>query len=660
MTGFIKQKFPLIILAFLFILMVIPAMLSEGYFGGADNITHYLISHYAFKYPHLFLNSWGRPLYTILSAPFAQFGLTGAKLLNILLGLATAWFAFRIATMLNIRHAFAVIIFVCFTPLYFMMMPTALTEILFSFVLMASVFLFIRGDYRASAIVISFLPFARTEGFILLPLFFLAVIWARQFKALPFLATGVIFFSILGSFYYKDIFWVFTQFPYPVTYHHPIYNKAGSLWHFFESRDSTLGLPLELLFLGGILAMVRDLFSKDEVTRHRVHLLAFLALGPFILYFVFHSVLFWKAMGGSMGLERVLAAVMPVAALVALKGFEALDAIIGKKPWMSYTFLALTIAAVAVTPWMKYAIPFPLTPEEKTIKEAVAWIGTSPYASRQIYYTDNNVPYYLGADPYQKPALVHLFGDAKYLDTIPAGSLLVWDAHFGANESKVPLDSLLGNHHQQLVKYFRPDEPWITFGGYKYECMITTILAPGQSADNYAIRDSLVEIADARSSVVTLLYQNFESPGSVSDISVLSRDTVHKGNFSFRMDGRTEFSPGICQYVKDPGISKHDSLPPGKAPKYGIRAAVYVYLPGPANKSNTLLVISFEHKNKSYSYTSLNLNEQKLRSNSWNRICLTAEIPAFKASDDLLKVYTWNPGRQVFYMDDLRVEVVKE
>ena len=92
MADFLKHKLHLVILAALFILMVTLALLSQGYFGGADNITHYLISHYAFKYPHLFLYSWGRPLYTMLSAPFAQFGLFGVKLLNILLGLLTAYF----------------------------------------------------------------------------------------------------------------------------------------------------------------------------------------------------------------------------------------------------------------------------------------------------------------------------------------------------------------------------------------------------------------------------------------------------------------------------------------------------------------------------------------------------------------------------------------
>ena len=660
MTGFFRHKLHLVILAALCILLVTLSLLSEGYFGGADNITHYLIAHYSFKYPHLFLYSWGRPLFTMLASPFAQFGLPGMKLFNTVLGLLTAWFAFRIAGMLKMKPAFPALVFVCFTPLYFMMMPTALTEILFSFLMILSVFLFIRGNYITSAIVISFIPFARTEGFIILPLFFLALLWTRQYKALPFLATGVLFFSLLGTVYYGDLFWVFTQFPYPINYHHPIYNKAGSLWHFLESRDSTLGLPLEILFLAGIIAAILHFFSGDKVIRHRNNLLVFLVLVPFLLYLTFHSLLYWKAMGGSMGLDRVLAAVTPLAALVALKGYGALEEVIGKNRIARAVFRTVILVIVVIVPFRIYVVPHPLSPEETTIREAANWIKSSPYANRLFFYTDNNVPYYLGADPYgNSPARCYLFGDPKYLDTIPAGSLMIWDAHFGANESKIPIDSLLENPHQRLVNYFRPEKPWITFGGGNYDCYITRTLSPGQSADNFAIRDSLLDILESKNCLDTLYLQPFEMPGDFGDPSLLSGNIVHGGKFAFVMDGRMEYSPGLGRSVSDLHLGNPDTLLKGDGLKRGIRVVAYVNLPEKSNK-NTLLVISFEHKNQPYSYTSLNLNEQKLRQNRWGRVSLSVPLPVLKSPGDMLKVYIWNPGKQVFYIDDLRVEETGE
>ena len=105
MSPFLRRHLALIILVALFIFISALSLLSAGYYGGADNITHYFISRYAFRYPHLFLNAWGRPLYTILSSPFAQGGLQGLKLFNILLGLGSAWFTYRIAKMLEIKPA---------------------------------------------------------------------------------------------------------------------------------------------------------------------------------------------------------------------------------------------------------------------------------------------------------------------------------------------------------------------------------------------------------------------------------------------------------------------------------------------------------------------------------------------------------------------------
>ena len=530
------------------------------------------------------------------------------------------------------------------------MLPTALTEILFSFVLVLAIFLFIRGSFVAAAITISFIPFARTEGFIMLPLFMLALLYSRQYKAIPFLATGVVVLSLLGCFYYKDIFWVFTQFPYPVTYHHPIYTKTGSLWHFLEIRDYILGLPLELLFLAGTGAMFRDVFSKNKDARRNLILLFMLALLPFLVYLAFHAVLFWKAMGGSMGIERVLAAVLPLSALVALKGYQTLEEILGRNRYVRASFRVIVLTAILITPFRIYVFPFPLSPEEATIKRTVEWVKISSLQHRLFYYTDNNVPYYMGVDPFQtKPALSHLLVTCKSLDTIPAGSVVIWDAHFGANESKIPIDSLLGNSRQQLVNYFRPDEPWVTFGGHNYECYITKTLMPGQTVDNYVIRDSLQEILDTAGCYQTLLTKTFELAGDAWDPSYLSTETVHKGKFSFIMDGRTEFSQGVTQPVSTLTL---------KGPKPELLASVYVFLPERVIGIQTRLIISFEHQNQSYSYTAVDINQQNLRLNRWCRVSLTAPLPEFKSPDDVLKVYLWNPGKQKFYMDDLQVRMI--
>jgi hypothetical protein len=352
-------------------------------------------------------------------------------------------------------------------------------------------------------------------------------------------------------------------------------------------------------------------------------------------------------MGGSLGLERVMAAVLPLAALISLKGFSDLATLFRPVRLIYIPFVILVIGAVLITPFLTNRVPFPLSPEEETIRTATTWLRNSPYAGHIYYYTDNNVPYYMKADPFRKkPAECYLFGDCKFLDTIPSGTVLIWDAHFGANESKIPVDSLLGNKRQKVISYFRPAKPWMTFGGGWYDCYVTLTLDAGGMTDNYAIADSIREALDTTNCYKILYSNNFENPGDAPDPSYCSTDTVHRGKKSYRMDLRTEFSPGFCQPV---------STLPLKGDIQEMRVSLYANIPRISMDMNTLLVISFEHRNKSYGYTSVNLNDTKLRPGRWNRVTLAAPVPKFISKDDMVKVYIWNPGNQLFYIDDLDV-----
>jgi hypothetical protein len=67
----------------LFVVACIVALVLNGTNGGGDSIGHYLLAHHAWKYPNLFFNHWGKPVFTMLSSPFAQFGFKGVKLFNV-------------------------------------------------------------------------------------------------------------------------------------------------------------------------------------------------------------------------------------------------------------------------------------------------------------------------------------------------------------------------------------------------------------------------------------------------------------------------------------------------------------------------------------------------------------------------------------------------
>ncbi len=645
------------VLCIIFILVVLYYFFSAGYYGSTENITHFLYSKWAFQMPEFFIYPWARPLYTALSAPFAQLGFKWVQMLNVLLGMATAYYCYRIAKLLNIHPALPVIIFVCFTPMYFIMMPTALTEILFSFVLVFSCYLFLSGHYYASAIVISFLPFARSEGFFILFFYFLALLYVKKYKPIPLLAMGTLFFSLVGWYHYKDFFWVFTQFPYQV--HHGLYNIHGELFHFVKYYDEIIGLPLAILFIIGTLQVLKEIFSRDRTLRNSSVILCLLSLFPFLFYLSLHSFLYWQALGASVGLTRVMAGVTPLAVIISLKGLAALFQYLRISKLLRNIISGVFVLLVIYSSFRLYPIPYQQSSEEETIFRASRWVKDSPYVNNLQFFTDLTTPYVLGINPFfNNPPKGKLIYECVWLNIIDEGSVVLWESRFGNNESKIPLDSIFSHPRMKLIKSFYPSNMAIPSGEKSYCCMVFITCSGNPRYDNYAIRDSLNDALVAEHRLKTLLLNSFDQSTDVGNTLLLSKDTVHHGKFSFRMDEKTTFSPGFSQQVKDLQIKQRDSSGQVIEAK-GIDVVLYVYLLKPLKPSNSLLVMSVEHNNESYSYISLNLNGQKFKQNEWNRVFLSARLPEFQSPEDVIKIYVWNPDKQVFYMDEMQIFLTK-
>jgi len=251
MSNRLERHLPYYVLLAFLINFIILALLSEGSVGGADDIAHYKFSRYAFKYPEFFLDPWGKPFFTLLMAPFAQFGMTGVRIFNILLGLGAGLLTYLTAKKLTFRHPLLALFMLVFTPIYSALMISGMTEILFSFMLILGIYLFFLNRYIWSAVVISLLPFIRTEGIVIMPLFCLAYLINRQWKTIPFLVTGFLFFSIIGSFHYNDFFWVINTMPYTGSAS-DIYG-TGELLYYVNKFRPIFGPPLFFLILAGLL-----------------------------------------------------------------------------------------------------------------------------------------------------------------------------------------------------------------------------------------------------------------------------------------------------------------------------------------------------------------------------------------------------------------------
>ncbi len=303
---------------YLLALQAIICILSIIFFNGtcdaADSIMHYLFARYAPAHPELFFDHWAKPVYVILASPFAQFGFTGIKVFNSIISLTTIFYTYKTTLLLKIKNALLVVIIMMFAPLNYINTFSGLTEPLFALVTVLGIFFCVKQRYITASIIISFLPYVRSEGLIIIGVFALYFIIKKAWRTLPFLIVGSVFFSIAGYFVYHDLLWVFTKIPYATL--SSVYGK-GTLTHFVEELINVVGIPLYLLLWIGFILAVFNFFKRRSHTEE-----TFLFLSGFSAFVIAHSLFWYLGIFNSLGLKRVLIGIMPVIAVIALQGFN--------------------------------------------------------------------------------------------------------------------------------------------------------------------------------------------------------------------------------------------------------------------------------------------------------------------------------------------------
>jgi hypothetical protein len=530
-----------------------------------------------------------------------------------------------------------------FTPMYFLMTLTGLTEIQFGFILILSVYLFFDEKYLASAIIISFLPLSRSEGIVLLPFLFIALLMKRKYYAVPFLATGFLLFSIVGYFFvYHDFFWIITQSPYPL--HHPIYTEKGPLLHFITFSPEIFGIPLLILFTTGIGIYVYLFFTAEKKYRLQIFLEIWMLVLTVLLFFAVHSVLYWKALFGSMGIIRVITGVLPLAAIVSLKAFDQLEKTLFKKESFRNVFLFLVIIFLIISNFLINQYPVPTSPRDQNLRKAANWVKQTPLIKQKILYTDLDIPFYLDLDPYNKK-YIHLFS-SEWLMGYPENTVLIWDSYFGTHESDVLLDRVNKTGVYKLINIFQPIPYLSTEGEQPYEVCIFNKDPSGSQFDNKAIRDSIIAKNCEIRAVRFITGTTFEKNLRKKDIPYVTGEVARSGSFSYKVPGDEEFK---SSYELDLSkiISQKDNIT--------IRVSCSVYPLIPFKENDTRLVITL--KDRGDLYHSLHLDSTATRVNQWNKVSFMATFPVIKKSDRVI-IYFWHRGKKEFYIDDLKIEVV--
>lgn len=452
--GFIKdlkqQHLVAFFLSLCFVVFVFIAAKTNSSFGGADNFVHYRISRYAFSYPYLFFDHWGKPFFTILSAPFAQLGYLGLETFNILCGILSGWFAFKTAEKLGLKFSWLAPVILFGAPMYFFSMFSAMTEPLFGLLLVVSIYYFIAEKYWVSAIILSFIPFARTEGIIFFPLFIFALLLLRQWKILPLLLVGFVIISLAGATYYEgDWLWFVHKNPY--TGARDLYG-SGTFWHFFNESKFIFGYPIIILTLTGIAFALFGLFLNTKLV-YRVNVL--LILSCTIGYFMAHTVVWWLGMNGSAGLVRVIISIVPLVAIIALFAIE----IIPEMKWLKVTLLFGVLFFVVKEPIQQKLFKLELGVEEKVFKKATDYLIENKLDKNYVVYYNSVITFFLDKDPFDNSmSREKVYNIENPSDGFPDHAIIIWDSHLGPNEGGLPLENLRKDPNLKLLNVFDPNE----------------------------------------------------------------------------------------------------------------------------------------------------------------------------------------------------------
>jgi hypothetical protein len=420
-----------------------------------DGVMHFFLSNAAFEKPELFLNHWGKPLFILCSAPFAQIGLKGIQWFNFLLFCGQLIFIYKVLKHFKVTESLIAIapILLLSSQDYSMTHVAGLTEPFFNFLLVVATWLWIQKKYLWFALIVSLLPFARSEGMLVVLLGFVLLIIHKQLKYVPFLFLGFLIYSCIGAVVYEEFWWYFTQSPYQMS--NGIYG-VGTWEHYFISYKNYLGNPMLYLF---ILALFSFLIL---VVKRKLNLVFTLELfWMWCIYFgILFSHIYFFALGknGAAGLTRLATQGLPLLLI-------GLMIILQSNPWFSNKWvkgLFLVFGGIVFVSLVKTKhFPVHLNGlEQLIVKEAPVWHKKYLY-NKKTYAFYPLFAYTLKSNPLkQKQDIANkIEKDLKSFDYI------VWDSHFGPREAGLSLQQLENKSNYTLIEQktasFSKEEPHV-------------------------------------------------------------------------------------------------------------------------------------------------------------------------------------------------------
>lgn len=421
---------------FIFVYAIICSIILCYYNGtgdSGDSIYHYLFAKYAPIHPTLFFNHWAKPLYVLIFSPFAHFGFIGVKVLNIIISIAIIFFTYKIIQILKINNPIiGTLILIC-SPLYFVLTFSGLTEYLFALFICIGFYSLLLNNITFSITIISFLPFIRSEGLIIIGVFAFYLFLKKQWKFIPLLLFGHVIYSIAGYFVHKDFLWVFNQIPYARL--SSIYG-SGKIFHFVEQFLYVVGVPIYILFWIGVMYIIwQSIYKKASLSLQVIVLLGFFA------FFISHSIFWYLGIFNSMGLKRVLISIAPFTAIISLIGFNFIINLFSNQKKWQYIIHCTLIAYIIIFPFtsnpsaIKIERDLMLSKDQESAILIAGYIKKNVSQHHRFIYTHPYLSEVLQIDHFDSLKRIDFTEDI--INKTTSGDIIIWENWFAVVESGI-------------------------------------------------------------------------------------------------------------------------------------------------------------------------------------------------------------------------------
>ena len=454
-------------MAFSFLLLCLIWESSTGLEGGQDSYMHYLFARYSWDHSHLLLDQWGKPVFTLLSSPFCQLGLKGLVVFNILCLLGSGYFSFAAVKALKFRMPEIAFVIAVFAPIAFGRVISGLTEPLNGFLVALMLYFFAKDKYKVAYVIASFMPFVRTEGFVILGVVLLFLLIKKQYRYLPYVLSGTIFYSIFGAIISGNVMWVIDENPY-FKFQSDGVLKLGN-GPFLHYVNNLKNLWTVILF---VVSIVATFFYSFKWLRNkgdkRYPFLVVLCFGMFFMYLMAHSTIYSLGILGAQGLLRVLMVTIPCFAILCtafIGGVNVKSFALRQLFFWAISFYVVYSSYVVNDygfPWQeKVSIP-----EEHilgNLKNALQFIEENGMEDRMLVHQLPLIDVYANKDPFipgaqEDAQATNIWGVLSEDDWLKDRHLVLWDGYHAPREGGVSLAFMKKSKRYRFLKKFSDEK----------------------------------------------------------------------------------------------------------------------------------------------------------------------------------------------------------